>query len=424
MRPRRAWRRDGASRAALAFILVTVALDVLGIGLVIPVLPKLVERFAAGDTRHAVWVLGTFGTLYAALQFLCMPLMGALSDRHGRRPVVLLSTLGMGLGYTLMALAPSMGWLFVARAVAGITSANIATANAYIADVTPPEKRAGAFGLVGAAFGLGFVVGPAAGGALGAIDLHLPFAAAAVLCVANFVYGLFVLPESLPPAQRAPRLRGANPLLAGQVFVEHPQLLPLTGVLFLSAVGHAALPGVFVLFTGLRFGWNALDVGLVLAFVGVCSATVQGGLVRRIVPAIGERRALVLGLAAGATGFAGYAVAPSGAWLVACVPVMAFWGLAGPSGQSLATAQVGGDEQGRLQGALSAMTAVANVVGPMLFAGVFALCTGPEGAIDFPGGAFVVAAALLGVAAFAAHRATRQPAAPSRGASSIPETAP
>jgi DHA1 family tetracycline resistance protein-like MFS transporter len=396
------------SRAALAFILVTILLDALGIGLVIPVVPSLIEGFTGGDTQQAAHVIGLFGSAYALMQFAFMPLAGALSDRFGRRPVVLISNLGMGLDYLLMAAAPGLAWLFAGRLLAGVTAASLGTANAYIADVTPPEKRAAAFGFVGATFGIGFVIGPALGGLLGSFDVHLPFVVAACLSLANFVYGVFVLPESLPAARRAPfTWRAANPFGALTLLRRHRRLLPLALVLFLSALAHVALPAVFVLYAGWRFGWSPLDVGLLLAFVGVSSVVVQGGLIRRVVAAIGERRALLVGLAMGAVAFVGYGFAPTAAWMVWCVPVMSLWGLASPTAQSFATAQVGADEQGRLQGALASVTALAEIGGPVLFAVVFARTTGADAWLEMPGAAFYVAAMLLGLACVVALGATR-----------------
>jgi DHA1 family tetracycline resistance protein-like MFS transporter len=292
-------------QAALVFIFITVLLDMLALGMIIPVLPQLVVGFLGGDTARGAEIYGIFGTVWALMQFLFSPVLGALSDRFGRRPVILLSNLGMGLDYIVMAWAPSLGWLFLGRIISGITASSISTAYAYIADVTPPEKRAGSFGVLGAAFGVGFVLGPAIGGLLGEYGPRLPFWFAAAFSLANFLYGLLVLPESLPPERRA-RLswRRANPIGSLILLRSHRELLGLASVQFLAQLAHVALPSVFVLYANYRYGWGERAVGLTLAGVGICSMIVQAGLVRPIVARLGERRALLIGLIAGAAGFA------------------------------------------------------------------------------------------------------------------------
>ena len=271
-------------RAAFLFIFVTVLLDMLALGVIIPILPKLIERFVAGDTAYAAQIYGLFTTVWALMQFLFSPLLGALSDRFGRRPVVLLSNLGLGLDYLLMAWAPSLAWLFVGRVLSGMTSASFTTANAYIADVTEPDARAGAFGMLGAAFGIGFVLGPAFGGYLGAIDLRLPFWVAAGLSIGNFLYGVIVLPESLPRDKRGPfRLSRANPLGALRLLSAHRELAGLAAVIFLYHLAHWSLPSMFVLYADHRYGWDARMIGWTLAAVGVCSMIVQAGLVKPVV---------------------------------------------------------------------------------------------------------------------------------------------
>jgi DHA1 family tetracycline resistance protein-like MFS transporter len=325
---------------ALVFIFCTVTLDVMALGLVIPVLPTLVLGFMGGDTAAAAQVFGVFATVWAAMQFLFSPVLGALSDRYGRRPVILLSCLGLGLDYVFMALAPSLLLLFVGRVISGITSATIATASAYIADVAPPEQRARAFGMIGVAFGLGFVIGPAIGGLLGGFDPRLPFWVAAGLCLGNVAFGWFVLPESLPPARRmAFEWRRANPLGSLTLLRSHRQLLGLAGVDFLGQLAHQVLPAVFVLYTLHRFGWGEAAVGLALAGVGISSAVVQGALVGPLVSRWGERRTLVAGLLLGAAGMAIYGLAPTGPIFWLGVPVMALWGLAGASVQDDAVGQ-------------------------------------------------------------------------------------
>jgi len=397
----------GRRRAALGFIFITIVLDMFALGLVIPVLPHLVEDFMGGDTAGAAMVYGVFGTVWALMQFLSMPVMGALSDRFGRRRVILLSNLGLGLDYVLMALAPNLAWLFVGRIVSGITAASISTGMAYVADVTPAPQRAAAFGRVGVAFGLGFVLGPALGGLLGSVDPRLPFWVAAGLSLANAAYGVFVLPESLPAERR--RLfewRRANPLGSLALLRTRRELAGLAGVMFLSNLAHAALPATFVLYAGLRYDWDARDVGLVFAAVGVSSAVVQGLVVGPLVRRWGERRVLLAGLACGAVGFCAYGLAPTGALFLASVPVVALWGLASPAAQGIMTRQVGTSQYGELQGATGAVMGVATMIGPSMFATTFAHFIGEGAGLHLPGAAFLLAGLLLAVALLLASGVT------------------
>lgn len=399
------------TRRALAFIFCTVSLDVLALGVMIPVLPTIVLGFMGGDTAGAAEMFGVFATVWALMQFLCSPLLGALSDRYGRRPVILISCLGLGLDYIFMALAPSLLPLLVGRIVSGITSATIGTSVAYIADVTKPEERAKAFGLVGMAFGLGFVVGPAIGGLLGSVDSRLPFWVSAAACLANAAFGWFVLPESLPPERRMEfSWKRANPVGSLKLLASHRQLLGLAAVDFLGNFAHQVLPAVFVLYAGHRYGWGETTVGLTLAFVGICTSFVQGGLIGPIVSRLGARRALIVGLLAGAAGMAIYGLAATGPWFWAGVPVMAFWGIAGPALQDMMTRRVSGSEQGQLQGATSASRSIAGLVAPGVFAVLFA------STIDsVPGAAFLLAGALLAAAAVVTWIVTggrTRPAAP------------
>jgi DHA1 family tetracycline resistance protein-like MFS transporter len=397
----------GRRRAALGFIFITIVLDMFALGLVIPVLPHLVEDFMGGDTAGAAMVYGVFGTVWALMQFLSMPVMGSLSDRFGRRRVILLSNLGLGLDYVLMALAPNLAWLFVGRIVSGITAASISTGMAYVADVTPAPQRAAAFGRVGVAFGLGFVLGPALGGLLGSVDPRLPFWVAAGLSLANAAYGVFVLPESLPAERRRPfEWRRANPLGSLALLRTRRELAGLAGVMFLSNLAHAALPATFVLYAGLRYDWDARDVGLVLAAVGVSSAVVQGLVVGPLVRRWGERRVLLAGLACGAVGFCAYGLAPTGALFLAAVPVVALWGLASPAAQGIMTRQVGNSQYGELQGATGAVMGVATMIGPSMFATTFAHFIGEGAGLHLPGAAFLLAGLLLAVALLLASGVT------------------
>jgi DHA1 family tetracycline resistance protein-like MFS transporter len=386
--------------AALIFIFITVLIDVLSFGVIIPVLPHLVEEFTGGDVASAARWVGVFGMVFAAVQFVSTPVQGALSDRFGRRPVILVSCLGLGLDFVFMALASSLPMLLIGRIISGIASASFTTANAYIADVTAPEKRAKSFGMIGAAFGLGFVVGPLVGGWLGGIDLRLPFWFAAGLALLNFLYGWFVLPESLPAERRTPRFDAshANPFGALALLRSYPQVFGLAAVVFLANLAHYVYPSIFVLFADYRYRWGPREVSWVLALVGVMSIVVNAGLVGRTVKALGERRTLLLGLACGVVGFTIYGLADSGWLFVAGLPVSALWALAAPATQAMITRQVGPQVQGRIQGALMSLTSVAGIVGPMLFANVFALFVGSHAPAHLPGAPWFVAALLLACA--------------------------
>lgn len=383
-------------RAAFAFVFVTVLLDMFAIGIIIPVLPKLVEDFMGGDTARAATIYGIFGTAWALMQFLFSPVLGSLSDRFGRRPIILLSNFGLGLDYILMALAPNVRWLFLGRVISGITAASISTAGAYIADVTPPEQRAAKFGLLGAAFGAGFVVGPALGGILGDISPRLPFWVAAGFSLTNGLYGLFVLPESLRRELRRPfSWRKANPVGALKLLRSHRELWGFTWVTFLSNLAHAALPSVAVLYMGYRYNWDTKSVGVLLAGVGVCQIVVNGLLVGRVVKALGERPTILVGLVAGAAGFTIQAMAQNGAMYAVGVVVMSLWGLMGPTLQGVMTRLVSPSEQGQLQGANSSVLGISTLVGPLLFTQIFATFIGAHRDWHLPGAPFLLSALLL-----------------------------
>jgi DHA1 family tetracycline resistance protein-like MFS transporter len=395
-------------RAALAFIFVTVVLDMLALGMIIPVLPLLIEMFRGGDTSAAARTVGLFGTSWAAVQLFAAPLLGSLSDRFGRRPVILLSNLGLGLDYVLMAVAPSLGWLFAGRLLSGVTSASIPTAYAYIADVTSPEKRARAYGMLGGAFGMGFIIGPALGGWLGTFGPRTPFWVAAALSLANAAYGYFILPESLPRSERSPfSWARANPLGSLRLLRSEKGLTNFAIMHALYNLAHQSLPAVFVLNAEYRFGWSSATVGLTLALTGVGAAIVQAGLVGRIVSAFGERRALIAGLTFGMIGFAIYGVAPTGAIFMAGIPIISLWGMYSPAMQSLATRRVGRDRQGQLQGALSSIQMTTGIVGPILFSEVFARSIQPDSAFPHPGAPYLLSTVLLVLATIVAFRAAR-----------------
>ncbi|HZP48324.1 MAG TPA: TCR/Tet family MFS transporter [Vicinamibacterales bacterium] len=400
----------GVSRAAFAFVFVTVLLDMLALGVIVPVLPLLVVSLSGGDTARGAAIYGLFGTTFAAMQFVFSPVLGSLSDRFGRRRVILLSNVGLGLDYVLMALAPSLWWLLAGRVVSGITSSSLPTAMAYIADVTDARERAAKFGLLGVAFGVGFIVGPALGGVLGDISLRAPFWGAAVLSLANATYGFFILPESLPLHRRTPfHWKRANVLGAFQMLRSRPQLFALGGASFLSMLAHDSLPTTFVLYTAYRYAWGQKMVGLVLAMVGALMIVVQGGLVGRMVGWLGERKAMVTGFLGGAVGMGAYALAPSGGAFLVGLPFTALYGLATPSLQSIMTSSVGADEQGQLQGALGSLNGVANMIAPVLFTTIFAEAVGRFGRFHLVGAPFLLAALLLVGALVVGWRVTGRP---------------
>ena len=400
-------------RAAFAFIFVTVVIDMLALGIVIPVLPHLIVEFSGGDTAWGATIYGLFSSVFAAMQFIFSPVLGSLSDRFGRRRVILLSCAGLGIDYALMAMAPSLWWLFLGRVVSGITSSTYGAAGAYIADVTPPEERAAKFGMLGVAFGVGFIIGPSLGGLLSGISLRAPFWGAAILSLANSAYGFFILPESLPLANRSPfRWKAANPIGSFAMLRSRPQLFALASAGFLSILAHDAAPSTFVLYSTYRYGWSERDVGLVLALVGVAQMIVQGAIVGRLVRALGERGALIAGYLCGAGGNMVFAFAATGRLFLAGIPLAALYGAASPALQSMMTSRVRAEEQGRLQGAIGSLQGIASMVAPLLFTQLFAAAVGPYRAWNLPGIPFLVAGLLLVWALAIARRVAAQPAAP------------
>jgi DHA1 family tetracycline resistance protein-like MFS transporter len=372
-------------------------------------LPRLVTNFLGGNQPRAAQIFGIFGTVWAVMQFFFSPLLGSLSDRFGRRPVILLSNFGLGLDYLVMALAPTLGWLFAGRLISGITSSSIPTAMAYIADVTPPKKRAGAFGMVSAAFGLGFVLGPALGGLLGGVNPRLPFWAAGGMSLLNAMYGLFVLPESLGKESRGKfSWKRANPVGSLTLLRRHRDLLGLGAVLFLSYLTQQSLMNTWVLYVDDRYGWTDRAVGLSLALVGVCSALVGALLVKPAVRWLGDRSTMLVGLAVGWIGFAIFGLAPTGAIFLTGVPVMAIWGLCGPPAQSMMTRHVAPNEQGQLQGAIQCIRGLTALIGPTLFTFTFAAGIRPGTGFRLPGAPFFLASGILLAALPLALVATRK----------------
>jgi DHA1 family tetracycline resistance protein-like MFS transporter len=398
-------------RAALAFIFITVALDMLALGLIVPVLPK-VEDFLQGDTARAAEYVGLFGTVWAAMQFLFSPVLGTVSDRFGRRPLILLSNFGLGLDYIVMALAPTVWWLFAGRVVSGITSASFSTASAYIADVAPPDRRARGYGMISAAFGLGFVLGPGLGGVFGNRNPRLPFWIAAGLSLLNAMYGLFVLPESLPRDRRKVfDWRCANPMGSIKLLRSHTELLGLSSVSFLTSVAHEALPTTFVLYAMYRYGWNERIVGLAIASVGVCSALVGAGMVQPLVSRFGDRRVMLSGMVFNLAGFLIYSLAPTGLMFWTGIPIGCLGGLSNPPMQSLMTRRVKATEQGQLQGALSSIRGIAFMIGPTIFTSTFASFIGSYRYRHVPGAPYLLAGLIVMLSTIIAWRTTSSRAA-------------
>jgi DHA1 family tetracycline resistance protein-like MFS transporter len=403
--------------AALSFVFVAVMLDMIALGVIIPVLPRLIQDFTHGDAAAAARYIGWFAAAWALMQFFASPILGALSDRFGRRPVLLISMFGLAIDYVIMATAPNLFWLFLGRLISGVTAATFATANAYIADITPPRERAARFGILSVAFGIGFIFGPAMGGVLGDIDPRLPFWAAAGLTFANALYGLLVLPESLPKALRRPfSFKLANPVGSFALYRSSQAMLALGAVVFLYYLAHQVLQSTIVPYVDYRYGWNAKMVGVSMALVGVGSIVVQGLVVRPFVARFGERGALLCGLVSGATGFAIYGYAPNGTLYLCAIPIFAFMGLVGPGFQGLMSRMVSPSEQGRLQGANMGLMAIASLVGPILFTEVFARALGPWrhwaplGTPLYLAGAMMLAALLIALGARVRNAAEPQPA--------------
>ncbi len=399
-------------KAALGFIFVTALLDVLSLGIMIPVLPNLIKAFNGGDTAAASLWNVAFATSWGLMQFVFSPVVGLISDRFGRRPVLLISTFGLAVDYLFMAMAPTLAWLWVGRIINGITAASFSTASAYIADVTEPQNRAKAYGFIGSAWSIGFLLGPALGGALGEIDLRLPFFVCAGLAATNWLYGLLILPESLPPEKRQPRFdwRKANPVGSLKLIRSHPDLTVLATVGFLFQLAHNVLPTVFVLYAGYRYGWSPFIIGLTMVATGVANIIVQSLLVGRIVARIGERGALIAGLTAFGLGFLIYALAPVGWIYVAGAPVFAFSALVNPGLQGLMTRRVGPSEQGQLQGANSSIVGIVALIGPSLFGITFAFAVRHDATLHLPGLPILIAAALAGLAALLTFVAVPKPA--------------
>lgn len=385
--------------ASVRFIFATIFLDALGIGIIIPILPDLLRKFST-DPVQAAQLFGYFISSYALMQFLASPVLGSLSDRYGRRPVLLVSLLGAGLDYIVMAFAPQMWILFLGRIVSGLTGASMTVASAYIADISDDKNRSANFGMIGAGFGLGFIVGPALGGLLGAYDHTVPFLVAAALNLLNFAFGYFVLPESLPAGSRRKMdLRRLNPLKSlGHVFRSSP-LLGLIWIYLLIFLAGQVHPANWTLYTETKFGWTPTQVGLSLSFVGLSIAAVQGGFSRILIPYFGEIRSVTVGVSLSCVGYLLFAIANEGWMMYAIMVPFAFAGICGPAMQSLITKGTPASEQGELQGTLVSLGSFAAILGPLVYSELFAKFTQPNSEIFFPGAAYVAASMIASLAA-------------------------
>ena len=396
-------------KAGLVFIFITLLIDVLGFGIVIPVMPKLVADLAGGSPAKSAHLYGLLLSVFGLMQFLFAPILGRLSDRFGRRPILLVSLLFTSVEYVILATAPSVGWLFFGRVLTGITGASFTAASAYIADISPPEKRAQNFGLIGAAFGIGFIIGPAVGGLLGAHSARAPFWAAAALSLVNGVYGLCVLPESLAlEYRRAFTLASANPLNGLSILTRYPWVRLMAFSIALLAVAYSALQSTWVLYTTYRYHWTALDNGLSLALIGLVSGLVQVVLTRVLVARIGERRAVLWGLFFDFAGYLGFALAFRGWMALAVIAVWGLSGVAGPATQSLISSQYGPQEQGAVQGALTSLQSLVGIGGPLLATWSFGYFTSPAAPILLPGAPYFLGAVLIAISTALAYQALRR----------------
>ncbi|GAB3222457.1 tetracycline resistance MFS efflux pump [Hymenobacter seoulensis] len=383
-------------KAALGFIFLTLLLDVIGIGIIVPVIPALIRHLTGGTISDAARVGGWLVFAFAVMQFLFSPVMGNLSDRFGRRPVLLLSLLGFGLDYILVAFAPNIGWLFAGRLIAGVMGASFTTASAYIADISAPEERAQNFGMIGAAFGLGFIIGPALGGVLGKFGHQVPFLAAAAITLLNVVYGYFVLPESLPVEKRRPfDWKRASPLGSLKMLRRYPVITGLVASMLLIYVAAHATQSTWSYYVIEKFKWDEAWIGYSLGALGLLVALVQGILIRRINPLLGPKRSVFLGMTLYAVGFLLFAFASKGWMMFVFLVPYCLGGIAGPALQGIISGQVPPTEQGELQGALTSLMSVTSIIGPPLMTNLFSYYTSPGAPIYFPGAPFILGAVLI-----------------------------
>jgi len=393
-------------QAAIGFIFITLLIDITGIGLIIPVIPKLIEELIQGGISKASFYGGLLTFTFAFMQFFFSPMLGALSDKYGRRPIILISLFGSGLDYLFLSFAPTLALLFVGRAISGITGASITTATAYIADVSTAETRAKNFGMVGAAFGLGFIIGPVIGGVLGPLGSRVPFMAAAGLCFVNWIYGYFVLPESLPKENR--RNISRKTMIPGRSLIEfkkHPELGGLVSVFVLIYLASHAVQSNWSFFTIEKFGWSEKMIGISLGVVGLLVAIVQGVLIRFINPRLGNEKSIYTGLLLYSLGLFLFAFAWQSWMMFAFLIPYCLGGIAGPAIQSIIASHVPNNEQGEVQGALTSLVSLTSIVGPPLMTGLFAFFTGPSAPFHFSGAAFLLGAIFMLASTLIAYRA-------------------
>jgi len=380
---------------ALAFIAVTLLLDTIGFGLIMPVYPRLLVELTGESVSRAAIYGGWLGFVFAAMQFVFAPILGNLSDRYGRRRVILFAVGALGIDYIITGFAPTLAWLFVGRAIAGAAGASFTPAFAYVADISPPEKRSQNFGVVSAAFGIGFIIGPAIGGLLGTLGPRAPFFAAATLSLINFSYGFFVLPESLPPERRrAFEWRRANPLGTLGQMKKHPVVLGLLSALFLWSLGNQVMPSTWAFYTKLRFGWSEAMIGASLAAVGVVMVSSQALVMRLVVPRLGERRAAMIGIVSGTIGYFGFGLATAGWMMFALLATWFFAAIVMPATNSLMSHRIKPDAQGELQGAVASLFALSAIIGPPFLTHLFSRFSAPDSSVYLPGAAFFAAGIL------------------------------
>lgn len=397
---------------ALAFIAVTLLLDTIGFGLIMPVYPRLLVEITGESLSRAAVYGGWLGFIYAAMQFVAAPILGNLSDRYGRRRVILLAVGALGIDYIIMGFAPTLAWLFLGRAIAGVAGASFTPAYAYVADISPPERRAQNFGVISAAFGIGFIIGPAIGGLLGTLGPRAPFFAAAALSLTNFFYGFFVLPESLPAEKRrAFQWRRANPLGTLAQMKKHPVVLGLLAALFLWSLGNQVMPSTWAFYTKFRFGWSEAMIGASFAAVGVVMASSQLIVMRLLVPRLGERRTALIGIASGTVGYVGFGLATAGWMMFALLATWFFAAIVMPTTNALMSHLISPDAQGELQGAVASLFSLSAIIGPPLMTHLFARFTAPESTVHLPGAAFLAAAVLALGCLLIFWLSTREPVA-------------